>query len=81
MSAQPIVIILITGILLSFGAISHTSRYLSDKSHRVAHASMKPKAPEGWQIAIEQGGKITYLKENKRTYASEGRYLKMMAGK
>lgn len=80
-SLSPIATIVLAGLLLSILTVSHTGRYLSDKSHRVAHASMKPAAPEGWQVAIEQGGKTVYLKEHQRTYATQRRYQRMMAGK
>ena len=78
---NPIAIILTFGLLLSVGAVSHTGRYLSDKAHRVAHMSIKPQPPRGWQVAIERDGKITYFKERRHTFATQRQYLKMMAGK
>ena len=78
---QPIVCVLLVGLLLSFGAIAHVTRNIDDKSHGVEHASMKPKAPDGWNVAIEENGKVTYLREHKRTYATQRQYRRMMAGK
>lgn len=78
---QPIVCVLIAGLLLAVGVVAHVTRHIDDKAHQDEHMSMKPQAPHGWQVAIEENGKTTYLREHKRTYATQRQYRRMMAGK
>lgn len=67
----PIAFTTLIGLLLAIGAVSHTSRYLAGQSHKVAHASMQPREPHGWDIAIHHvDGKVTYLKDYRPSYGT-----------
>lgn len=78
---QPIVCVLLSGLLLAVGVVAHVTRNIDDKAHRHQHMSIKPQPPHGWQVAIEENGKVTYLRDHKRTYATQREYQKMMARK
>lgn len=77
-SVNPVIGIVLAGLLLAFITVSHISRSLYDKAHQQAHKAEADHAPDGWQIAIEKpDGAVTYLKERKVVY-SQKRYLEEM---
>jgi hypothetical protein len=77
----PIVWILLAGVLLSFGAVSHASRFLANKAHSHAHSEMEAECPSNTKITIIVGQKKTCLVEHKPTYATQREYVRIMARK